>query len=359
MKASRTVATVLALLFVVSVLAVSVQAAPGIQKTKKQPTKAAAKGTMPKEVAALIQEGLATRQGRQDIPFAFFKQLILPAKEGQLYPVYFIKARNGDLGYAPSASGTSELETTLIIYYQFYQPAADGTLKAGLGGKSEPGLKTPAEGYSADAEDFYSFGLGKLGLRLGKYTLALVLSTPDMSKLSVAYSDIDLTGSEAQQSGFWLTDPVIVKSAEQVDPDPQPTLRRGYFTWGGLKVVPNAAGEIAVAEVLDTLFFAVGANPKQAADQAPMNELEVTFEVQAEDGRPLIKWAPTTYDIYFVNIPLPLENTVEIESVDEKGAMTKRTEKKPLSAGKYALAVSVTDKVSGKKADTKMAFAIK
>ena len=35
------------------------------------------------------------------------------------------------------------------------------------------------------------------------------------------------------------------------------------------------------------------------------------------------------------------------------------TEKKALPAGKYSLVINVTDKVSGKKADTKMAFSVK
>jgi len=34
----------------------------------------------------------------------------------------------------------------------------------------------------------------------GKYTLAMVLATPDMKKMSVAYSDVDLPGSEAYAS---------------------------------------------------------------------------------------------------------------------------------------------------------------
>ena len=358
MKASRTIAAALALLVVFGVLAAPAQAAPGIQKGKKQDPKAAAKG-MPKEVAAVIQEGLGARQGRQDIPFAFFKQLVLPARDGKLYPIYFFKAKNGALGYAPAAAGTGEMEAALEVYFQFFQPAADGSLKAGMGGKSSVVLKTPSEGYSPESEDFYSFDLGRIGLTPGPYTLALVLGTADLKKLSVAYSDVDLTRSDAQQSGFWLTEPVIVKSAEQVEPDQQPAIHRGNFTWGGLKVVPNAAGEIRVAEPLDTLFFAVGAAPKPGTEQQPMNDLEVTFKVLGADGQTVINWAPTTYDIYFVNIPLPLENTVEIQTTNEKGEVSTKQEKRPLAAGSYTLAVSVTDKVTGKKADGTMAFAVK
>ena len=266
MKASKTIVAALAFLFVVSVLALSVQAAPGPQKGKQEP-KAPGKASMPKEIAAVIQEGLATRQGRQDIPFSFFKQLILPAQEKNLYPVFFFKAKNGDLGYAPSASGSGQMETTLIVFFEFYQPDAAGALKPKFGGRSQNVLTTDAAGYSADKEDWYSFGLA---LRAGKYTLALVLSTPDMKKLSVCYSDVTLPGPEVYETTLWPTDPIIVTAMDQVEPDQRPTIHRGYFTWGAAKIVSNVNAEVRSGENLEVLFFVLGASPKDpAAAEAP------------------------------------------------------------------------------------------
>jgi hypothetical protein len=352
MRASKTIAAALALLFVVTVLALSVQAAPGMQNRKPEP-KPPAKAGMPKEIAAVIQEGLAARQGRQDIPFSFFKQLILPAQQNNLYPVFFFKAKNGDLGYAPSASGTGEMETTLNAFFQFYQPAEDGTLKPKMGGKMLTVLKTDGNGYSPDKEDWYSFGMG---MAAGKYTLALVLSTPDMKKMSVGYCDVTLPGSDAYAQSLWPTDPVIVTAMDQVDPDQRPTIHRGYFTWGAAKVVTNPAAEVASGENLEILFFVLGAAPKDPAAERPLLDLEVNFEVQGEDGKPAIKWSPQSYELYLVNQPLPLFQTLQKQ--DEKGTVLS-TEKKALPAGKYSLVINVTDKVSGKKADTKMAFSVK
>ena len=352
MKASRTIAAALALLFVVSVLTVSVQAAPGIQ-ADKQEAKAPAKGSLPKEIAALIQEGLATRQGRQDIPFRFSKQLILPAQGSNKYPVFFFKAKNGDLGYAPSATGTAEMETTLNVFFQFYQPAADGWLKPTMGGKTLTVLKTEGNGYSAEKEDWYSFGTA---LPAGKYTLALVLSTPDMKKLSVGYSDITLPGPEACETALWPTDPVIVTAMDQVEPDPRPTIHRGCFTWGAVKVVPNAAGEIAAGENFEIFLFVLGASYKDPAAERPVIDLEANFEVQGEDGKPAIKWTPKGYEAYFISQPLTLVQT--LQKVDEKGTVLS-TEQKPLPAGKYVLVVTIADKISGKKGETKLAFAVK
>lgn len=352
MKTSRTFAAALAFLFVIGIVTVSVQAAPGIQG-KKQDAKAPAKSGMPKEIAAVIQEGLATRQGRQDIPFNFFKQLVLPAQGNNYYPVFFIKAKNADLGYAPAASGTGDMEANLVAYFQFFQPAADGTMAPKMGGKSQVALTIPGAEYSAEKEDWYSFGLG---LPAGKYTLALVLSTPDMKKLSVAYADVTMNGPESYEAVLTPTDPVIVTGMEQVEPDQRPTLHRGFFTWGAIKFVANVSGEIATGENLEVFFFVLGAAFKDPAAARPLLDLEVSFEVQDESGKAAIKWAPQTYEAYFVNQPLPLVQT--LQKMDEKGTVLS-TEKKPLPAGKYGLVATLADKVSGKKGEARMPFAVK
>jgi hypothetical protein len=346
MKAFRTIATGLALLSVIGMLSVSAQAAPGIQD-KKQEVKPPAKASMPKEVSALIQEGLAARQGRQDIPFSIFKQLILPAQGVNLYPVFFFKAKNGDLGYVPSASGSGEMETTLNVFFQFFQPGEAGAFKPFWGGKSLAVLKSDGTGYDAEKEDWYSFGLA---MPSGKYTLAMVLTTPDMKKMSVGYCDIALPGPEIFQSSLWPTEPVIVKSLDQVEPDQRPMVHRGYFTWGAIRVVSSLAGEIKAGDNLEIFFFVLGAGVKDPAAQRPVNDLEVNFEIQGQDGKTAIKWAPQAYEAYFINQPLPLVQTLQIK--DDKG---ERVEKKPLPAGKY----QITDKVTGTKADTKVAFEVK
>ncbi|MBN2265244.1 MAG: hypothetical protein JW775_05455, partial [Candidatus Aminicenantes bacterium] len=109
-------------------------------------------------------------------------------------------------------------------------------------------------------------------------------------------------------------------------------------------------------ENLEVLFFVLGAEPKDPAAPRPTLDLEVTFEVQTKDGQPAIKWSPQSYELYLVNQPLPLFQT--LQKVDEKGTVLS-TEKKPLDPGEYDLAVVVTDKVSGKTANTKMAFTVK
>jgi hypothetical protein len=222
-----------------------------------------------------------------------------------------------------------------------------------MGGKMLSVLKTDGAGYSPDKEDWYSFGLG---MAAGKYTLAMVLATPDMKKLSVGYCDITLPGTDAYATALWPTEPIIVTGMDQVEPDQRLTIHRGYFTWGAAKVVSNTACEVGSGENLEILFFVLGAAPKDPTSAKPLLDLEVNFEVQGEDGKPMIKWAPQPYELYLINQPLPLFQTLQKQ--DEKGTVLS-TEKKALPAGKYILVVNVNDKTSGKKADTKMAFSVK
>ncbi len=351
MTSPRKIAAGLALLIVMSLLTISAQAASGIQG-KRQEAKPPAKASMPKEIAALIQEGLTTRQGRQDIPFSFIKQLTLIAKGG-LYPVFIIKAKNGDLGYAPSASGPGEMETTLNVFFQFYKPADDGTLKPFLGGKSLAILKTDGTGYDAEKEDWYSFGTG---LEVGKYTLAMVLTTPDMKKMSVGYSDIVLPGPDAYKTALWPTEPVLIKSMNAADPDQRPTLHRGCFSYGSAQIVAHVMDSIAPGTPLDIIFYVLGAAVKDPAATQPLNDIEINYEVQGQDGKSAIKWAPQTYESYAIPQQLPLEQT--LQKMDEKGTVLS-TEKKPLPPGTYTLVVRVTDKVSGMTGETKVGFEVK
>jgi len=353
MKASRTIAAALALIVTVGILTVSAQAAPVIQGKKQEAKPPVKASSMPKEIVALIQEGLATRQGRQDIPFSFFKQIVLPAQGQNLYPIFFFKAKNGDLGYAPSATGSGEMEASVNVFFQFLQETATGTLEPMISGRTPSVLKTDGAGYSPDNEDWYSFGMT---LPAGKFTLAMVLASQDMKKMSVAYTDVTLPGPETYAATLWPTAPVIVTTMDQVEPDQRPTVHRGYFTWGAIKVVPNIRGDVAPGENLEIFFFVLGGTYKDPAAERPVNDFEVNFEVQYPDGKPAIKWAPQPYEAYFINQPLPLVQT--LQKMNEKGEVLS-TDKKPLDAGKYNLAITVTDKVTGKKADAKMDFSVR
>jgi hypothetical protein len=143
---------------------------------------------------------------------------------------------------------------------------------------------------------------------------------------------------------------------EQVEPDQRPTIHRGYFAWGAIKVVPSVRGDVAAGENLEVFFFVLGGSYKDPAAERPMNDFEINFEVQYPDGKAAIKWVPSSFEAYFINQPLPLFQT--LQKMDEKGTVLGQ-ERKPLEAGKYNLAITVLDKISGKKTESKMAFSVR
>ncbi len=350
MRVTRTTAVGLAMIIAFGVLAGSLEAAPAVQ-SKKAAAKTETKSSMPKEVMALIQEGLVTRQGRQDIPFDIFKSLVLPAQAGNLYPVFFFKAKNKDLGYAPSAAGSGDMESTLNVFFEFFEAGEGAAPKPIFGGRALAALRTAGAGYDPEKEDWYSLGLA---LPAGKYTMALVLTTPDMSKMSVGYHDITLPGPEIYQTALWPTKPGILMGLDQIDADTRPTVHRGHFTWGSVRFATNESGRIAAGDNLEVYFFVLGAAIKDPAAPRPANDLEVYFEIHDEAGEPAIKWTPQSYETYFINQPLPLLQTVQKL---EDGKVVSE-EKKALEAGKYTLVIAVEDKVSGKKGEARMPFEI-
>jgi len=158
---------------------------------------------MPKEIVPSSRRAWPrVRAGRH--PVQLF-QADRPPRPGQnLYPIFFFKAKNGDLGYAPSATGSGEMEASVNVFFQFLQETATGTLEPMISGRTPSVLKTDGAGYSPDNEDWYSFGMT---LPAGKFTLAMVLASQDMKKMSVAYTDVTLPGPETYAATLWPTAP--------------------------------------------------------------------------------------------------------------------------------------------------------
>jgi len=352
MKASRVIASALALVVLIGVFAVPTQAAAAQKGKPQQPPAKPQRAQMPKEIQAVMQEGLATQQGRQDIPFAFVKNLTLIARGG-LFPIFIYKAKNGDLGYAPAVSGSGEMEANLAVFYEFYRHEVDGSKKPFFGGKSMSVLTTDGANYDAAKEDWYSFGTG---LEPGRYTLAMVLATPDLKKLSVAYGDVTVPGPADFQSALLVTEPLLLRSMDQVEQDQRPSLHRGCIYYGGAKFTAYVLDPVIEGGVLDIIYYVLGAGVKDPAAARPLNELEVNYEVLGEDGKLVVTWTPQTYDTYGISQQLPLERT--IQKVDEKGTVLS-SEKKPLTAGSYTLVVKVNDKVSGLKGESRVAFKLR
>jgi hypothetical protein len=380
MRLSKIPVAGLALVFVLSLLTVFSQAAPqGNPQARKPEGKPAQREILPKEVKAIIQEGLANRQGRQEIPFTIFKSLVFPVTGG-MHSVIFFKAKNSDLGYAtpapaappaknqepqsPAPAGV--LETRLAVALQFFQPDETGALKVVREAGFPVTLQTQSANYDPGKEEWYALGYA---LPFGKYTMALLLApmdpkkpAPDTKRVGVGYCELNLPGPETYQSSLETTPLFLAKSMEQMPSyEPRPTIHKGEFTYSVLRIVPNIDAVVTAEDKgkIEVFFFVLGAKPKAepAAEiplagqaQQPKYDIEINYEVQKEDGSSVIKWQTQNYVSYLVDQELPLKRTLKTGD---------KTEEKPLDPGKYNLVMKITDKVSGLTLEKKMPFEMK
>jgi hypothetical protein len=383
MKALRLVVLGLILIFSLSLFNVFAQATPGQkQEPKKQEAKPPLKSMIPKEIKAIIQEGLATRQGRQDIPFTIFKYMAFPAKDG-MYTVIFFKAKNADFGYAapvptapqgkqaqPAAPPAGTLEARFAMVLEFFQADEAGALKVS-GERSIPvTLQTDSAGYDPAKEEWYAL---TVGLPYGKYTIAMLLApvdpkkgTADIKKVGVGYYDITLPGVETYQSAIDTTPVFYAKDIQQMNSyEPKPVVHRGLFTYSVLQIVPNIDNVVTAEDKsqIEVFCIVLGAKPKEespaqsaAQPQRQTNDIEVNYEVQKGDGAAVIKWQSQTYASPLIDQPLPLKQT---KVTTDQATGKQSTSQSDLAPGKYQLVVKVKDKVSGFTVEKKVPLEVK
>jgi hypothetical protein len=384
MKAPKTIVVALVLVFALSFITGFSQAAPGQKQEPKKPeAKQPQREILPKEIKAAVQEGLVTRQGRQDIPVTIFKSLVFPV-QGGMHMVLFFKAKNADLGYATPAPAAPPaknqpaqpapapgmLEARLGLAIELFQPDETGALKSVREYLLPVTLQTEANGYDANKEEWYTIGFPQ---PFGKYTLAMVLSpidpkkgTVDVKKLGIAYYDIVLPGPETYAGALETTPIFLVRSMESMPTyEQRPTVHKGLFTFSVLQIVPNIDNVVTAEDKgqIEAIFFILGAKPKEepaqmqslptqqeSKPQQPKYDIEVNFEVQKEDGSLAVRWQSQSFMNPLVDQTLPLKKTTKTGD---------KTEVKDLEPGKYNLVLKILDKVSQLKLEKKVPFEVK
>jgi hypothetical protein len=319
---------------------------------------------IPPQIKAVIEEGLAARQGRQDIPISIFYSIFLPTRDvGNFHNVFFMRIKNSGLGFAPAVppppappkkgpqeavpQEAAELQARFNVFLQYN--------KIGEGGETQvakevfvPTIYTvPAAGFDQEKEEVYSIGYP---MPFGRYIVAIALSSVDLERVGVAYTEIDLPDPAQFAKELDTTTVFFIKQMDQMEGVEQQTLlHRDFFTYANFKIVPNSEKVFNPGDNLDIFFYIFGAQPNEQQQY----DIEVNFEVkQGEEFA--IRWSPQTYTNPLISQPLPLKQTVKIK--DEKG---ERTEQRNLPAGQYTLVVTMADKVSGNKGVKTMDFEMK
>ena len=317
---------------------------------------------IPKDVKAILEQGLATRQGLPGIPVTMTKHLFFPyySSPGVMHNVFGLKIKNADLPFAPltaapaPAAKPEEKKEEKKETTEAFESVPPSDMKAGFDlflqfreiADNIPGkivkevyvpteVLIPAAEYKPESVEDYFVGYD---LPPGNFLMVLAVRSMDQKTMGSTYYEFS-TPDPAKLDNKLETTPIIfVKNVEQMQTqENRTTLHRGCFTYLILKVTPNVAGLIPQKSPLDLLYLVIGAKPN---DQRKFS-LETSMEIKQGD-KVMIPYASSVMESPFVNLPLPLK-----QNLLKKMGTTETKETLDLPPGKYTLVVKITDKVSG------------
>ncbi|MBM3294396.1 MAG: hypothetical protein FJY82_07695 [Candidatus Aminicenantes bacterium] len=338
---------------VIAALAAGLVAAAGVpQKQDKQP--AQAKVFIPKEVKEPMTAGMAAREPRLDIPFTVFKHIYLPAQQAEQV-ILFLKAKNGDLGYAPAAAlqiadapaaAEPKMTARINLFLQFHKLENGQPTQLVKEVFIPAALEAASSGYDPEAEAWYTFGYP---LMPGDYLASLAVTSQDLKKIGIQYHEFSLPDPKTFTQSLDTTPVFFINElAQEAQAEMTPALHKGRFAYSVLRVTPNVDEVFKVGDVLDTFFFIFGVQPKDGG------KYDIGIEFEVYEGETLaIKFAPGVFESPLISLPLQLKQTLLIKKGDEE-----RTETRDLPAGDYALVIRIEDKVSGLKGEKKVPFKV-
>ncbi len=363
------------------VLSVFLSAGFAIQKDQKDKDKKEGKPEekifIPKEIKAVLEQGLAARQPRLDIPFTIFKQYYLPAQNA-IHSIFFFKAKNVDLGFAPAPQSPAPapaqtekekepqatpeaqaqpagLQARLNVFLQFLLEENNAPPKIAREAFVPVALQADNASYDPEKEEWYTVGYTLLP---GKYILAMAITSLDLKKIGTVYYEFSLPDSRAFTQSLDTTPIFFVKQITKLEaPETRALVHKGLFTYSVLRMEPNLDNVFKAGDNLDIFFFIFGAKPVEAKPgeqtQQPQYNIEVSYEVKQGD-KAAVRYEPALYTFPLISHALPMKQTVLIKTDKEE-----KREQRDLPAGKYTLSLKITDKVSGLTIDKTIDFEVK
>ncbi len=338
-----------------------------LEKNQQKKEKESKPIYIPKEVKAVFEKGMATREARLDIPFSIVKTLYFPAQIN-LHTIFFLKAKNADLGFAPvsATSGAQEkkkekeealtafeteatkLQAKFHFFIQFNR-LDNGRLGDVAYEVFVPvNIQIRSNDYDPDKEDIYSVGYP---VAPGNYLVSTAIASQNLEKIGTQYFELSLPDPVSFAETIDTTPLFFFKAMPDLPaPETRPIAHMGYFTYSILQFIPLLQPTFSPGDTMEIFFYVFGSQ----ATEDMKYDIEVSYEVLKGEEKTL-RWAPQTYETPLVDQPLPLEKTVLIRS--DSGE--ERTEKRPLEPGKYTLSLTITDKISGKSSTKTIDFAVK
>jgi len=370
MKAKYLVGTFLLLGFVLSLITWSALASLAEQKEKgKKEAKTEEKIFIPKDIKTILQQGLASRQGLQAIPFSIIKHLYLPTRDG-FHNIFLLRIRNSDLNFAPPVAAPqkekekkekkekeeappaeatpSQLQARFNVFLQF-NPLGENAPPQVLREVYIPGfVETDSSTYDPTKEEIYSVGYPTFS---GKYLLAMAITSLDLKKVGTFYYEFSLPDLKSFTKELETTPVFFVKEMKQMPlAETKAEIHRGFFTYSILQIIPNIGNIFSIGENLDIFFFIFGTQPNEQQQY----QIETNYEVKKGEET-IIRYEPTIYTNPLVSQPLPMKQTILIKSEKEG----EKKESRDLAVGNYTLVIKILDKVTGNAVTKNIDFEVK
>jgi hypothetical protein len=289
------------------------------------------------QVAAVIDANVQQRLNRNDIPMNYLRTLYLPAQQNQIYPIFLFKIKNADLALVAAPEAPEVLRAKFHVFTRLYR------LENNVPGaivrerympfnpqEDKANFQPATENYYSIAGDFYP---------AGNYLLALAISTPDFSRISVSFSEVVLPDSTQLQNKLEATPVFSVTGLQQMPAaDARITIHKNSFVYNTLLLAPSISNEFKANESLDLFYFVLGAK----ADSSNAFDLQITYRFK-KDGKEIRKLGPAQVKSIIISQPIALSFS-EITK-DAKGVETERKEIK-LEPGDYTMEIEMQDNVA-------------
>ncbi len=320
---------------------------------------------IPKEVKAVFEEGILTREARLDIPFSITDHLYLPAREN-MHSIFFFKVKNADLGFTPVAQAPA---TPQKKEEEEAPPEAEAVptklqcdshifLQVNRIEKNQPGevvneiyipfsFQVESSSYEPDKEELYTTAYP---FPPGKYILSMAVASQDLAKIGSQYFEFSLPDPLSSPNGLDTTPVFFIKKIKRMSyPEIQAEIHKDFFTYSVLQIEANVDRVFSPKDNFEVFFYIFGAQPTETEKY----DIEVGYEVYK--GEELaIRFKPGKYEVPLVPQPLHLKQTLIITRGEEQ-----RTETRDLGPGKYTLSIKISDKVSGKSETKTIDFEVK
>ena len=264
----------------------------------------------PKKVSEMLDKGLKSGEVRDDLSLSSIKNLYYPAQAGNIYFVNFIKAS------LPKIEKGKPSHLFLRLYDRK--------------GKKVEDLYSPI----TEVSDIYSFAVS---FNSKKYTLAVMVATNDLKKLSIIYKEIN--GGELIDYMHLGTTPVVfLKNMIKLEAAVREfRCYRGEFPLGLYMVYPYLENQFKGGETPGLFFFILGAKAKKPSNTYNIN---VSYEIQ-KDGKKITAFPRQNLNYTVVYQPISL-----------------KSHGKSLGAGDYELVIKILDLNTRKEIEKKIPFKV-